>query len=41
LYTKGLRLSEATEVLREMVANESALKPLLDFIDLSDRTIVR
>ena len=41
LYTKGLRLSEAAEVLREMAANESALKPLLDFIDLSDRTIVR
>ena len=41
LYTKGLRLSEATEVLREMAANESALKPFLDFIDLSDRTIVR
>jgi len=41
LYTKGLRLSEATEALREMAANESALVPLIEFIDLSDRTIVR
>jgi UDP-N-acetylglucosamine acyltransferase len=41
LYRSGLKLEEATEQLRALAAEQPEVKPFVDFLATSDRSIVR
>jgi UDP-N-acetylglucosamine acyltransferase len=41
LYRSGLRLAEAREQIGELAAGKPELEPLVEFLDLSERSIIR
>lgn len=41
IYRSGLTLEEATEALRPLAAEHAAVAPMLDFIESSQRSIIR
>ncbi len=41
LYKSGLKMDEAIQRLREMAQEESAIQPLVDFLECSERGIIR
>jgi UDP-N-acetylglucosamine acyltransferase len=40
-YRSGLKLAEAAEQLRALVPSQPELKPFVDFLDASERSIIR
>ncbi len=41
LYRSGLKLAEAAEQIRVLVPSQPELKPFVDFLDASERSIIR